>query len=64
MKMAWWVFMSLLTVQVILIQYMVEEYLAGHFHNLLYYVLALGFMFVLTLLTYLYFRKVDKVMDH
>jgi hypothetical protein len=56
--------MSLLTVQIILIQYMVEEYLAGHYGNLLYYVLALGFMFVLTLITYLFFRRVDKVMDH
>jgi hypothetical protein len=64
MKMAWWVFMSLLTVQIILIQYMVEEYLAGHYGNLLYYVLALGFMFVLTLITYLFFRRVDNVMDH
>jgi hypothetical protein len=64
MKMAWWVFMSLLTVQIILIQYMVEEYLAGHYGNLFYYVLALGFMFVLTLITYIFFRRVDKVMDH
>lgn len=64
MKMAWWIFMSLLTVQIILIQYMVEEFLAGHTEELLYYLLALGFMFVLTFITYLFFRKVDKVMDH
>jgi hypothetical protein len=55
--------MSLLTVQIILIQYMVEEYLAGHFENLLYYILALGFMFLMTIITYLFFRRVDKVMD-
>lgn len=55
--------MSFITVQIILIQYMVEEYLAGHYENLYYYVLSLGFMFVLTLITYLFFRKIDKVMD-
>jgi hypothetical protein len=64
MKMAWWIFMSLLTVQIILIQYMVEEFLAGHTEELVYYLLGLGFMFVLTYIAYLFFRKVDKVMDH
>ncbi|MEK3993131.1 hypothetical protein [Robertmurraya sp. FSL R5-0851] len=64
MKMTWWIFMSLLTIQIILIQYMVEEYLAGHFERLLYYVGGLGLMFVLTIITYIFFRKVDKVMDH
>ncbi|SEN94351.1 hypothetical protein SAMN05192533_12915 [Mesobacillus persicus] len=64
MKMAWWVFMSLLTIQIILVQYMAEEYLAGHFENLSYYMIALGFMFVLTIITYWVFRKIDKVMDH
>lgn len=64
MKMAWWVFMSLLTIQIILVQYMAEEYLAGHFEKLFYYMIALGFMFVLTIITYWIFRKIDKVMDH
>lgn len=64
MKMAWWVFMSLLTVQIILIQYMAEEFLAGHYEALVYYMLALGFMFVLTIITYWIFRKIDQVIDH
>ncbi|WP_404328529.1 hypothetical protein [Mesobacillus maritimus] len=64
MKMAWWVFMSLLTIQIILVQYMAEEYLAGHFESLFYYMIALGFMFVLTIITYWIFRKIDKVIDH
>jgi ABC-type polysaccharide/polyol phosphate export permease len=42
---------------------MVEEYLAGHYEDLFNYVLALGFMFVVTIITYLFFRRVDKVMD-
>jgi hypothetical protein len=63
MKMAWWVFMSYLTVSIIFVQYMVEEYLAGHYQNLFYYILSLGFMFIVTLITYLFFRKIDKVMD-
>lgn len=64
MKMAWWVFMSLLTVQIILVQYMAEEFLAGHFEGLFNYALAMGFMFVLTIITYWIFRKIDQVMDH
>jgi membrane protein CcdC involved in cytochrome C biogenesis len=64
MKMAWWVFMSLLTVQIILLQYMVEEFLAGHYDGLFYYILALGFMFIVTVVTYVFFRKIDKVTDH
>ena len=64
MRMAWWIFMSYITVQIILIQYMVEEYLAGHYENMFYYVFAIGFMFVLTIITYFFFRKIDKVMDH
>lgn len=64
MKMAWWVFMSLLTVQIILIQYMVEEFLAGHYDRLLYYLIAMGFMVVVTVVMYIFFRRVDKVMDH
>lgn len=63
MRMAWWIFISLITVQTILIQYMVEEFLAGHYQNLYYYIFALGFMFVFTIITYIFFRKVDKVMD-
>jgi len=64
MKMAWWVFMSLLTVQIILVQYMAEEFLAGHYEGLVNYMLAMGFMFVLTIITYWIFRKIDQVMDH
>lgn len=63
MRMAWWVFISLVTVQVILMQYMVEAYLAGHYDELLYYVLSMLFIFLLTLVTYMYFRKIDRVMD-
>ncbi|MCT8136702.1 hypothetical protein H1D32_02410 [Anaerobacillus sp. CMMVII] len=63
MRMAWWIFISLITIQIILVQYMVEEYLAGHYDTLFYYFLALGFMFVFTIITYIFFRKVDRVMD-
>lgn len=55
--------MSLLTVQIILLQYMVEEFLAGHFEDLTYYMWSLGFMFILTIVTYIFFRKFDKVYD-
>lgn len=63
MRMAWWIFISLITVQIILVQYMVEEFLAGHFETLPYYVYGLGFMFVITVITYIFFRKIDRVMD-
>ncbi|MEI5906298.1 hypothetical protein WAK64_04430 [Bacillus spongiae] len=63
MKMAWWIFMSLITVQIILTQFMVEEFLAGYYHNLTYYVWSLGFMFALTIITFLFFKKADKVLD-
>ncbi|QOY35168.1 hypothetical protein AWH56_021080 [Anaerobacillus isosaccharinicus] len=63
MRMAWWIFISLIAVQIILVQYMVEEFLAGHFETLYYYVIALGFMFVTTIISYIFFRRVDRVMD-
>ncbi|XZF74305.1 hypothetical protein ACSBO6_11870 [Bacillus sp. AL-1R] len=61
MRMAWWIFMALLAVQIILIQYMVEEFLAGHYHELFYYFLATGFVFVCSIITYIFFRKTDEV---
>lgn len=63
MRMAWWIFISLITFQIILLQYMVEEYLAGHYESMGYYAISLGFMFVSTIITYLFFRRIDKVMD-
>lgn len=42
---------------------MVEEFLAGNYGDLYYYIYALGFMFVFTIITYIFFRKVDRVMD-
>lgn len=41
MRMAWWVFIALVAVQVILMQVMVEEYMGGG--KLWPYVLMLGF---------------------
>lgn len=63
MRMGWWIFISLITVQIILVQYMVEEFLAGHYEDLFYYVYALGFMLIFSIITYVFFRKIDKVMD-
>ncbi|AST93055.1 MULTISPECIES: hypothetical protein [Sutcliffiella] len=63
MKMAWWVFMSLLTVQIVLVQFMAEEFLAGHYDDLHYYFWSLGFMFLVTIITYIFFRKADKVLN-
>lgn len=42
---------------------MVEEYLSGHYEHLDYYLFALAFMFVITIITYIFFRKADQVMD-
>jgi hypothetical protein len=61
MRMAWWIFMSLLSVQIILIQYMLESFYAGH--PLWHYVLALGFMAVVSWFAYLFFRKMDEVKE-
>jgi hypothetical protein len=63
MRMAWWIFIAFLSVQIIFIQYMVEVYLAGHYHELSYYLQAMGFVFVSSVLTYIFFRKTDRVND-
>jgi hypothetical protein len=63
MRMAWWIFMALLAVQIILVQYMVEVYLAEHYHDLKYYFGALGFVLVCSVITYIFFRKTDEVSD-
>lgn len=63
MKMGWWVFMALLTVQIVLIHFMAEEFLAGHYEHFIYYIFSLGFMFVISIVTYFFFRKADQVLD-
>ncbi|WP_147534200.1 hypothetical protein [Bacillus marasmi] len=63
MRMAWWLFMALLSVQIIFLQYMVEVYLAGHYDELVYYLGALGFMFLCAILVYIFFNKTDQVSE-
>ncbi len=63
MRMLWWFFIFFLAAQMILIQYMAEEYLAGHHDKLPYYSVATGFVFVMGVLMYLYFRNVDDTKD-
>ena len=63
MRMAWWIFMALLSVQIILVQYMVETYLAEEYHKLTYYFGALGFMFICSFITYKFFSKTDQVYE-
>ncbi|NMD69206.1 hypothetical protein HHO41_02815 [Bacillus sp. DNRA2] len=63
MRMAWWLFMALLSIQIIFLQYMVEEYLAEEYDELVYYFGALGFVFLCGILIYLFFQKTDKVSE-
>lgn len=63
MRMAWWLFIILVSIQVILIQYMIESYLDGHFGTLPYYMGAMGFMFVVSWLSYAYFKKMERTPD-
>ncbi|MCP8969424.1 hypothetical protein [Ectobacillus ponti] len=63
MRMAWWIFMALLAVQIILVQYMVEVYLAEHYHQLPYYAGALGFTFICSYITYKFFQKTNQVRE-
>jgi len=63
MRMAWWLFIALLSVQIILLQYMVEHYLAGHHEGMWYYVAALGFMLVVSWASYWWFRKLDDIRE-
>jgi hypothetical protein len=63
MRMVWWFFIFFLAAQIILIQFMAESYLAGHHNELPYYSIALGFVFAMGVLMYLYFRRVDETKD-
>lgn len=63
MRMAWWVLIALVSIQTILIQYMLEIYQAGHIHDLPYYLAAMLFTLVLSWISYYYFRKVDETQD-
>lgn len=63
MRMAWWLFMALLSIQIIFLQYMVEVYLAEHYDELIYYSGALGFIFLCSILVYAFFRKTDQVSE-
>lgn len=63
MRMAWWLFIFFVAAQIILVQFMAESYLAGHHDDLLYYCVALGFVFVMGLLMYFYFRRVEDTKD-
>lgn len=63
MRMAWWLFMALLSIQIIFLQYMVEVYLSGHYDELIYYFGALGFIFFCAILVYVFFQKTDKVSE-
>ncbi|MGJ7919791.1 hypothetical protein [Neobacillus sp. LXY-4] len=63
MRMAWWLFIALLSIQIIFLQYMVEVYLAEHYDELIYYFGALGFMFVAAIIVYFFFQKTDQVSE-
>ncbi|WP_318503677.1 hypothetical protein [Bacillus sp. T3] len=60
MRMAWWLFMALLSIQIIFLQYMVEVYLAEDYDELIYYSGALGFIFYAPFLCMLSFAKQIK----
>ena len=63
MRMVWWFLIFFLAAQIILVQFMVESYLAGHHDHLPYYLAALGFVFIMGVLMFLYFREVDDTRD-
>lgn len=63
MRMAWWIFVVFVSIQVILIQYMVESYLDGHFNTLPYYMGAMGLMFIFSWLAYAYFKKMEHTSE-
>lgn len=63
MRMAWWIFIVLVAIQAILLQYMIESYFAGHYDTMPYYGLALGFMFLLTWVTHVFFRRIEETRD-
>lgn len=63
MRMAWWIFIAFLLVQMILVQYMVESYLAGHYGQLPYYTAALGLVFLLAWLSFIVFRKMEDATE-
>lgn len=60
MRMAWWVLIAFVSIQTILVQYMVEVYQAGHTHQLPYYITMMVFVFVISWISYVYFSKVEK----
>lgn len=61
--MAWWLFMALISVQIIFMQYMVEVFLAEHYEELFYCALAMGFVFICSILAYFFFIKTDEVSE-
>ncbi|GAX91228.1 hypothetical protein [Effusibacillus lacus] len=60
MKMAWWVFIFYLIVTTVLVQYMVESFMAQHYSVLPYYGAALAFMLVTAWLTYMFFMNMEQ----
>jgi len=63
LRMAWWVLIALVSIQTILIQYMLEIYQAGHSDLLPYYILMMILVFVVSWISYLYFRKVEETQE-
>lgn len=63
MRMAWWVFIFLMSVQIIFIQLMVEAYMAHEHEHIWDYVYAMGFTLVGSAVLYWFFRQVDKARE-
>ncbi|WP_025027049.1 hypothetical protein [Caldalkalibacillus mannanilyticus] len=63
MRMAWWTSIFYLSIVVILVQYMVESYLAGHYELLPYYSIGLAFMLLVAGITHYYFRQLEETRE-
>lgn len=57
--MGWWVFISLISVSIILMQELLEDYAAGR-SDMWSYVWALGFMLVLGIVAFWFFTRTDE----
>jgi lipopolysaccharide export LptBFGC system permease protein LptF len=63
MRMSWWTAIFFLAVQAMLVQYMVETFLAGHKESLPPYLTAMGVVLVLAAISLWVFRKLEKVRE-